>query len=101
MLSLIRRPAPVIEFVCQPQDHGVIAEPRPAKSVLPDWFRKLPPVDKDHLTVTSTGLTVKRCMPFLDAMTTGWILPLAATVRLDIRENGHAVEAGWEFDRVM
>lgn len=101
MLSLVRRPAPVIEFVCQPQDHGVIAEPRPAKSVLPDWFRKLPPVDKAHLTVTNNGLTVKRCMPFFDAMATGWILPLAATVRLDIRDGGRAVEAGWEFDRVM
>jgi Family of unknown function (DUF6065) len=92
---------PKIEFVCDPKDYGVIAEPVPAKSVLPDWFRKLPAVDKTHVTATDNGLTVKRCMPFLDALTAGWILPLAATVRLEIRDGGRTVDAGWEFDRVM
>lgn len=90
-----------IEFVCHPEDKGVIAEPVPAKSVLPDWFRRLPPIDKKHVTATDNGHTIKRCMPFLDAMTTGWILPLAATVRLEIRDNGQTVDAGWEIDRVM
>ncbi|HEV7322934.1 MAG TPA: DUF6065 family protein [Ensifer sp.] len=101
MLSLIRRPAHTLSFVCQPQDYGVIAAPQLAKSVLPDWYRKLPPIDRQHLTVANNGLTVKRCMPFLDAMTTGWLLPLAATVRLEIKDEGRTVTAGWEFDRVM
>lgn len=92
---------PRIEFLCQPKDRGVIAEPVPAKSVLPDWYRRLPPIDKRHVTATDNGHTIKRCMPFLDAMTTGWILPLAATVRLEIRDNGRIVDAGWEIDRVM
>jgi hypothetical protein len=92
---------PKLEFVCQPEDHGVIAEPQPAKSVLPDWFRKLPPVDKNHLSKSNNGLTIKRCMPFIDAMTTGWILPLAASVRIEIRDNGCTLDAGWEFDKVM
>ncbi len=90
-----------IEFVCDPKDRGVIAEPVPAKNVMPDWFRKLPPVDKNHVHATNNGLTIKRCMPFLDAMTTGWIIPLAATVRLDIKDSGCTVDAGWEIDRVM
>jgi hypothetical protein len=90
-----------IRFACRPEDHGVIAPPVAAKTVLPDWFRKLPPVDAQQASATNNGLTVKRCMPFLDAMTTGWILPLAATVRLEIKDGGSAVDAGWEFDRVM
>jgi len=61
----------------------------------------LPAVDQQHLSTTNNGLTVKRCMPFLDAMTTGWILPLATMVRLEIKDGGQGVEAGWEFDRVM
>jgi hypothetical protein len=101
MLSLLRRPSPAIKFVCQPKDLGVIAEPKPAKAALPDWFRRLPAVDKSQLAAANNGRTVKRCMPFLDAMATGWILPLAATVRLEIKDNGAAVDAGWEFDRVM
>lgn len=90
-----------IRFSCRPEDHGVIAPPLAAKTVLPDWFRKLPPVDAQQASATNNGLTVKRCMPFLDAMTTGWILPLAATVRLEVKDGGSAVDAGWEFDRVM
>jgi hypothetical protein len=100
-LKPAKRPPPEITFRCTPEDEGVIAPPVPAKTVLPEWFRKLPAVDAERVTATDNGLTVKRCMPFLDAMTTGWILPVAATVRLDIKDDGRTVEAGWEFDKVM
>ena len=76
---------PSIRFLCRPEDHGVIAPPVPAKTALPDWFRKLPAVDPHQVSATNNGLTVKRCMPFLDAMTSGWILPLAATVRRGVQ----------------
>lgn len=90
-----------IAFLCQPEDEGVIAPPVAAKTHLPEWFRRLPAVDKSKYAASDTGLTVKRCMPFIDAMTTGFVLPLAATVRLDIRDNGQTVTAGWDFDRTM
>ncbi len=95
------RPAPKITFTCEPADHGVIAPPVPAKAYMPDWFRRLPAVDDGVAGLNNTGLTVKRCMPFLDAMTTGWILSLPATVRLEISEGGTRVDAGWEFDRPL
>ena len=92
---------PIIEFLCAPEDMGVIAEPVPAKDALPEWFKRLAPVDKQHVSTTDNGLTVKRCMPFLDAMMTGWIIPLAATVRLEITDQGKTVNTGWDFDRTM
>ncbi len=103
MNFLARRPqpAPVIRFLCRPEDEGVIAPPVPAKAYLPDWFRKLPAVDPDAAGLDNTGLTVKRCMPFLDAMTTGWIIPLAATVRMQVSENGTRVDSAWDFDRTL
>lgn len=91
----------VITFTCEPADHGVIAPPVPARSALPDWFRRLPGIDADRVSATDNALTVKRCMPFLDAMAAGWIIPLAATVRLEISNEGRDVVAGWEFDRTM
>jgi hypothetical protein len=94
-------PAPTIQFLCSPEDLGVIAPPAPAKMVLPDWFRRLPAVDRDQVSARDEGLTIKRCMPFFDAMATGWILPLAATVRLEIKDGGKTVDSGWEFDKVM
>lgn len=102
MLRLLKTAEkPKILFTCKPELQGVIAEPRLAKTVIPDWFRKLPAVDGEHLHATNNGLTVKRCMPFLDAMTTGWIIPLAATVRLVIRDGGATVDAGWDIDQTM
>lgn len=94
-----RAEAGLIEFFCEPADKDVIAEPVPARLAMPDWFRKLPAVTASELSVDNTGLTIKRCMPFLDALATGWIIPLAATVKLEISDGGRTVEAGWRFDR--
>jgi len=94
-------PIPTIRFTCAPEDEGVIAPPVPAKSYLPDWFRKLPAVDPDAESRSDSGLTVKRCLPFLDAMTTGWLLTLPASLRLEISDEGARVDAAWEFDRPL
>lgn len=90
-----------IEFLCAPEDKGVIAEPRPAKDFLPQWWRKLAPVTPQAISPTNNGLTIKRCMPVLDAMSLGWVLPLAATVRLEIKDGGKTLDAGWDFERTM
>jgi hypothetical protein len=92
---------PTIEFLCRPADRGVVAEPAPARAVQPAWFKRLPGQDRAALNATNNGLTVKRCVPFLDALNAGWILPLAATVRLEISDGGRSVTAGWEFDHEM
>lgn len=96
-----RRGRAAIEFLCRPEDKGVVAEPVPAKSALPAWYRRLPGRDASEVSATNNGLTAKRCLPFLDAMTTGWIVPLAATVRLEVTNDGRNVVAGWEFDEEM
>lgn len=98
-IAALTRPA--IAFRCAPEDHGVIAAPFAAKQAMPDWFKRLPAVDRDALGTGNNGLTVKRCMPFLDALTFGWIIPLAATVRLEISDNGATINCGWDFDRDM
>ena len=90
-----------IRFLCRPEDDGVVPPPVPAKTFLPDWFRKLPAVDASKLSTSDSGLTVKRCMPFLDAMTAGWIIRLAATVRMEIADGGKTVNCAWDFDRTL
>ena len=96
-----RRAAGRVEFLCAPEDEGVIAAPVPARREHPAWYRKLPGVDRAELSAMNNGETVKRCPPFLDALNAGWLLPLAATVRLEISAGGTQVEAGWELDREM
>lgn len=53
-----------------------ILHPKPASRFLPEWFKKLPGVSKGTETI-------KKCMPFLDAMTSGYMLVLAADVNFD------------------
>jgi hypothetical protein len=98
---MFARQKPAIEFLCRREDQDILPPPVPAKEAMPAWFKRLPAIDGAHLTATSSGLTVKRCMPFIDALTTGWILPLGAAVRLEIVDSGRTVNAGWDFDRVM
>ncbi|MDX2233086.1 MAG: hypothetical protein NW200_01190 [Hyphomonadaceae bacterium] len=93
--------APRIDFICEERDKGVIAEPRPARAAMPDWYRRLAPLDHDAVSTANNGLTIKRCMPFVDALKLGWILPVCATVRLEISEGGARLDAGWDFDRPM
>jgi len=45
--------------------------PRPSKKVMPDWFKKIPNFqDKGDYG----SITVKKCIPFLDALSMGYIL---------------------------
>ena len=97
----MRRRRRSLDFMCRPEDLGVIAEPVPAGRALPSWLRQLPGIDKTNESVSNNGITAKRCMPLLDAFSVGWMIPLAATVRLEISDGGRTVNAGWEFDRVM
>lgn len=90
---------PVIEFLCHPEDKGVIPEPYPARKLMPDWFKSLQPkIDGKNLLENST---IKRCAPFLDAMTAGWIIPLAADVQFMTNDDGSGVNYKWSFYRTM
>jgi Family of unknown function (DUF6065) len=90
-----------VTFLCEPEDMGVIPEPIPAVSVLPDWYRRLPPIDQVQLNPANSAITIKRCMPFLDAMSAGWILPLAATVRIEVADQGKNISYGWDFHKSL
>lgn len=80
-----------LTFRCAPELVSVLPPPFPAVEGLPDWFKALP--QKAHNSITETDeQTVKRCPPFIDAMTFGFLMPLPCDVRV---ENG---EFTWNFD---
>lgn len=74
--------SPVIEFFCSEEDFGVIPPPVSAAKEMPDWFKRSPlAVDsRDHSGARAMG--VKKCLPVLDAMSLGFILPLWADVNI-------------------
>lgn len=90
---------PEIEFLCYEEDYGIIPEPYPARKLMPEWFKALPPkVNRENKIENST---IKRCAPFLDAMTVGWIIPLVADVQFITNGDGSGVDYKWSFSRTM
>lgn len=90
---------PVIEFLCYEEDYGVIPEPYPSRKFMPEWYKALSPkLNKENKFENST---IKRCPPFLDAMTAGWIIPLAADVQFITNETASGVSYKWQFYRTM
>jgi hypothetical protein len=80
-----------LTFRCAPELDKLLPRPIPAVQGLPDWFKAMP---QKAFNPTS-GLdeqTVKRCPPFVDAMTYGFLIPLAAD--LEVRDG----EFTWDFN---
>jgi hypothetical protein len=63
--------------------HLDLPRPYSASRLMPEWYRKMLNY-KDH------QMTVKRCVPFLDALTAGYILELPADMIWD-KESGRFV----------
>jgi hypothetical protein len=53
-----------------------VPKPTPAAKHVPDWYRKMQGVENKYMTV-------KKCVPFLDAMTSGYIISLPIDVYFD------------------
>ena len=79
-------PAELIEFLIHPEVNGVFPAPYPAGRAIPDWLRNMP-------AETPDARTVKRCPPFLEAMTCGYIIPMPVDVTLTRTPNGLHVDA--------
>ena len=50
----------------------------PAKNHIPDWYKKIPKWKNNKVYDVENGFnnTLKQCMPFLDAFTTGYVVTL-------------------------
>src|SRR6185312_13085264 len=73
-------PNPVsLTFRAPPELDGWLPPPVPAAQALPQWLRTMP-AQAPNLVSASEDDTVKRCPPFVDAMTSGWLIPLMCEV---------------------
>ncbi|UBF22190.1 hypothetical protein HRTV-2_gp42 [Halorubrum virus HRTV-2] len=91
----------IIEFVTEERLYGAIPEPIPANKVLPDWYKDLAPrltEGSEYKEIQSS--TVKRCMPFLDALSMGWIIPTAAEIQFKAEDGFVSYEWGFERDLI-
>ncbi len=81
-----------LKFRCPPGLENVLPRPSPAVLGLPDWFKALP-LKAFNPSMGEESFTVKKCPPFIDAMTYGFLMPLA--IDLEVRDG----EFSWNFER--
>ena len=75
---------PDIIFKCREDLIEAIPHPVAASKMLPEWYKKLGR-DVEGGDKSSVG-TIKRCIPVLDAMSQGYIIPLWADLHIKIND---------------
>lgn len=80
-----------LTFRCPKELEGLLPPPMPAAQGLPGWVKAMP-AQAFCAVVGGEADTVKRCPPFIDAMTAGFLIPLICDLRV---ENG---EFTWDND---
>jgi len=63
-------------------DWDNIPDPVPAKRSIPEWFKQQGPMDSKNGLIK----TVKKCVPFLDALTTGYVIKFCSDLQIDITD---------------
>ena len=79
-----------VTFRCLPELEGLLPRPIPARRGLPQWLKDMP-MAAHSPDAETTVKTVKKCPPFLDAMQSGFLIPLPC----DIEVRDGAFEWDW------
>jgi hypothetical protein len=80
-----------LTFRCPAELEGLIPAPMPASSGLPGWLKAMPSQAFNAINGREEN-TVKRCPPFVDAMTSGFLIPLICDLKF---EDGQII---WDND---
>ena len=78
-----------IIFSAASEDIYITEEPpKPAKFYIPDWFKNIPSENQKYFGTPRMRSTVKKCVPFLDAFTSGYMLCVPQDIEIK-RVNGN------------
>lgn len=72
-----------IKFHASQEVLDAYPHPFPSRKALPEWFKKLPPSVEHH----PRGSSVKKCIPFLEACSEGFIIPFFCDVWVNARDD--------------
>jgi len=80
----------------QPSQNGLLIEPKPAITSLPEWYKKKKPLtdgDKKHRLSPNgnQNVTIKWCNPFGDALGAGYFMFLENDIEITIEGDSHAI----------
>ena len=78
-----------INFYCEYHE-ALEHKPYPLKEVLPQWYKDLPA----FVNRQRNNRTVRVCLPFADALTSGYCIPLPLDLKITKKENGFTYDYG-------
>ena len=81
-----------VTFRCDPALQGLLPPPVAARAALPEWLRPLPRLAPAAMPPAPVR-TVKQCPPFVDAMSHGFVIPLAC----DVMVRGGTLSWDWDI----
>jgi hypothetical protein len=61
----------------------------PSKSLIPDWYKKISPFSETPNILPIT--TVKKCVPFLDSLTSGYMMTTNQDIQIVHTQNGYQI----------
>jgi hypothetical protein len=82
-----------VVFKIEDELYGVVPEPVPSTKLMPEWLSQLSLNTEDEYGEDITTKTARACMPFFEATTRGWMLPLPSDVKFRITDEGLDVSA--------
>ena len=68
-----------VVFRCFPEWEALLPKPAPASEALPEWLKSMPAAVHSDILGAEVR-TAKHCVPFIDALSRGFLVPLAADV---------------------
>lgn len=77
---------PNIEFNVYAELDGIFEKPIPARNAVPSWWKNQERYMEDKITynrLMEVSHTIKRCMPVMDCMTSGYIVKLPSDLLVD------------------
>lgn len=77
-----------IEFLAHESVCSGLPHPVPASRAVPEWFKHMPMNRTPEPATGFDGRTAKMCMPFLEAMTAGYVILLPCDVHLEMLAPG-------------
>lgn len=94
----------IIKFVPNTREADILQiQVSPATKHIPEWYKKIPqyiPPDKEPKLIQGlNNSTVKNCTPFLDAMSSGYILELSADIL--VSWNGDIPAFNWRDTNIL
>lgn len=82
-----------LEIVVPDEAKGMYELPKPAHKFIPDWYKQ---TEMEFNDENPLDKSVRACMPFLEALTFGWVVPVPTDI--GITQTSDGIQVNWNTE---